>query len=196
MINYEDKLNDIYIGRCYNIETNDKRLINEINKDYIKCYTSQNKGFIGYFPKKEIKENININTFKIITARANGNNKCFGNIFIGLPTEVHTGSYISFNVNTENEAKSLLSYMKCKLPNFLLSLKKISQDISASTCSWIPLPPLNKQWNDDELYKYFKLTEDEINIIKNTKIVGFKDDIIIENLEIKAKKSTKKTIII
>ena len=65
--------------------------------------------------------------------------------------------------------------MKCKLPNLLLSLIKSSQDISEATCKWIPLPPLNKQWNDEEIYKYFQLSEDEIKLIKETKINGYND---------------------
>jgi hypothetical protein len=63
--------------------------------------------------------------------------------------------------------------MKCRLPNFLLSLRKSSQDISENTCKWIPLPPLNIFWTDDELYKYYKFTKDEINIIKTTNIIGY-----------------------
>jgi len=65
--------------------------------------------------------------------------------------------------------------MKCKLPNLLLSLRKSSQDISESTCKWIPLPPLNKEWNDEEVYKYFKLSNDEIKLIKETKVSGYND---------------------
>jgi site-specific DNA-methyltransferase (adenine-specific) len=102
-------------------------------------------------------------------------NKCFGNIFIGKDNEIHTGSYISFKVNSEDEAKSLLSYLNCRLPNFMLSLRKISQDISEATCKWIPLPPLDRTWTDDAVYKYFKLTKDEIDLIKTTKIIGYKD---------------------
>ena len=70
---------------------------------------------------------------------------------------------------------SLLSYMKCKLPNFMLSLRKISQHISKSTCAWIPLPPLDKECSDKELYKYFKLTDDEIKLITDTTIIGYKN---------------------
>ena len=100
----------------------------------------------------------------------------FSNIFIGNQLEIHTiPSYISFKVSNENEAKSLLSYMKYKLPNFMLSLIKLSQDINETTCKWIPLPPLDKEWNDEEIYKYFKLTEDEIKLIKNTKVKGYND---------------------
>ena len=78
-------------------------------------------------------------------------------------------------MNSENEAKSLLSYMKCKLPNLLLSLRKSSQDISEATCKWIPLPPLTNEWTDDMIYTYYNLTEDEIKLIKDTKVNGYKD---------------------
>ena len=157
----------------YKIQTNDKRLIDENKENYLKCYVSKQKGFIKYIDKKEI--NKETDSFKVITARAAfGANSSFGNIFIGLPNEVHTKSYISFNVKTKNEAESLLSYMKCKLPNLLLSLRKSSQDISESTCKWIPLLPLDRQWNDEEVFKYFKLSKDDINLIEKTKISGYK----------------------
>ena len=165
------KITNLYLGRYFGIESNDKNLLNDIQ--LIKCYVSQQKGFTKYIDKKFVKKEYNF--FKIITARANGGNGCFGNIFIGNNLEIHTGSYISFKVSNENEAKSLLSYLKCKLPNFMLSLRKISQDISESTCKWIPLPPLNKEWNDEKIYKYFKLTIDEIKLINETKIIGYKD---------------------
>jgi hypothetical protein len=88
---------------------------------------------------------------------------------------VHCKSYIGFNVKSENEAKSLLSYMKCKLPNLLLSLRKMSHNLSSDTCKWIPLPPLNKDWNDDMIYKHYKLSENEIKLIKETKVSGYND---------------------
>ena len=163
---------NIYLGRYFGIESNDKNLTDD-NK-LIKCYVSQQKGFIKYIDKKLVKKEYNF--YKVITTRAAfGANSGFGNTFIGDPNEIHTGSYISFKVSNENEAKSLLSYMKCKLPNLLLSLRKSSQDISESTCKWIPLPPLNKEWNDEEVYKYFKLSENEIKLIKETKISGYND---------------------
>ena len=167
-----NKITDLYLGRYFGIESNDKNLIDD--DKLIKCYVSQQKGFIKYIDNKFVKKEYNF--FKVITTRAAfGANSGFGNTFIGKPTEIHTGSYISFKVSTENEAKSFLSYMKCKLPNFMLSLRKISQDISESTCKWIPLLPLNKEWTDEEVYKYFKLSEDEIKLIKETKINGYND---------------------
>jgi len=63
--------------------------------------------------------------------------------------------------------------MKTKLPNFMLSLRKNSQLISASTCKWIPLPPLNRKWTDEKIYKYFKLSDEDIKLIEDTNIIGY-----------------------
>lgn len=169
-----NSITDLYLGQYFGINTNDKRLTDKNSKTALLCYVSQQKGFIKYINKNEIKREYNF--YKVITTRAAfGSNSSFGNTFIGYLNEVHTGSYLSFKVQNEKEAKALLSYMKCKLPNFMLSLRKISQDISRNTCKWIPLPTLNKEWTDDEVYKYFKLTHEEIKLIKNTKISGYKE---------------------
>jgi hypothetical protein len=161
---------EIYMGRCFGIESNDKNLTDD--SKLVKCYVSQQKGFVKYISKNHIKKDYLF--YKVITARAAfGANSGFGNTFIGLPNEIHTGSYISFKVKSLEEAKSLESYMKCKLPNLLLSLRKSSQDISEATCKWIVLPPLNKIWLDNDIYKYFKLTTEEIKLVKSVKISGF-----------------------
>ncbi len=176
IIEYES-LSKIFIGQSYSgVNSNDNRLINENTDTTLLCYVSQQKGFIKYIEKDKITKNRNFNKWKIITTRAAyGANSGFGNMFVGKPNEICNQSYVIFETNSENEAKSLLSYLKCKLPNLLLSLRKSSQDISESTCKWIPLPPLNKEWNDEEVYKYFNLSEDDIKIIKETKINGYND---------------------
>jgi hypothetical protein len=55
----------------------------------------------------------------------------------------------------------------------MLSLRKASQDICESTCKWIPLPPLDKEWTDDEVYKHFNLSQEDIQLIEQTNI-GYK----------------------
>jgi site-specific DNA-methyltransferase (adenine-specific) len=169
-----NSITKLYHGQgYYNVKTNNNNLTD--NKKLVKCYVSQQKGFIKYIDKKYIKNDIN--TYKIITARASFcANSGFGNTFIGYPNEICSQSYILFEISNKNEALSLLSYMKCKLPNFMLSLRKISQDISESTCKWIPLPPLDREWTDEKIYKYFKLSNDDIQLIKETKIIGYKNN--------------------
>jgi hypothetical protein len=163
----------LYKSQDYHrIQTNDKRLKTESSKDTIKCYVSKQKGFEKYIDKREI--DTDLSKYKVITPDgAFMANSGFGNTFIGKPSEVHSKTYISFEIDSENEADSLLSYLKCRLPNFMLSLRKNSQHTSASTCKWIPLPPLNKEWSDNEVYKYFKLSNEDIKLIKETKIIGY-----------------------
>jgi hypothetical protein len=190
----------LYKSQDYHkIQTNDKRFKNDKTNDTIKCYVSSQKGFEKYIDKTEIKTDIS--KYKIITPDgAFTANSGFGNTFIGNPNEVHCKTYISFEIDTENEAKSLLSYMKCRLPNFMLSLRKNSQHTCASTCKWIPLPPLNKEWTDEEIYKQFNLLEEDITLINDKKIVGYNNivkqpNIIVEK-EVKMKTNVKKLRIV
>ena len=144
------------MGRCFGIETNDKRFK---NNGKIKCYVSlkQSKDRCKYIDTYEFNEK---NTFwKVITARANGKSPKFGEKFIGNLHEVHTGSYISFRVNNEEEAKSLLSYLDTKFANYMLSIRKISQDISENTCKWIPLVPFDRIWSDAIICDYFGIDQ-------------------------------------
>ncbi len=170
VIQYET-IDSIYKGRCFSIETNDKRLTDKKN-GYIKCYVSKAKGSEKYIDGKDIK---NADTWKVITTRsAHKHESGFGNIFIGKPGEVHTGSYMSFHVQNKNEALSLESYLKCKLPNLLLSLRKYSQDISENTLKWIPLVALDRIWNDNQVYKCFELSGEEIKLVESAKVTGYK----------------------
>jgi hypothetical protein len=165
-------ITDIFKGRYFNIETNSPYLIND-NK-YVKCYISQLKGFIKYVKPEHIKQEYNY--YKIITPT--GCHKAysgFGELYILNENEIHTTSYVQFKISNRNEAVYLTSYLKTKLPNLMLSLRKNSQLISKNTCKWIPLVPLNKKWTDEEVYKYFKLSEDEIKLVKETKVIGYND---------------------
>jgi site-specific DNA-methyltransferase (adenine-specific) len=187
-----ESINKHYLGRYFGIESNDKNLSD--NDKLIKCYVSQQKGFIKYIDIKNIKKDFNF--WKVITSEASHKGSSgFGNIFIGKLDEIHTGSYISFQFNTEFEALSFESYLKCRLPNFFLSLRKISQHINENVCKWIPLPVLDRIWNDDEIYEYFKLNKEYIDLIKNTKIIGFKDnkDSESDDLESISSKSSSKS---
>jgi hypothetical protein len=161
-----DRITKLYIGRCFGIETNDPRLSKTITTEKtLKCYVSQQSGFIKYIDPKEVKKDYNF--WKVIIARAaHAHGSGFGNIFAGTPEEVHSGTYISFRVDSKLAADSLVSFLKCKMPNFMLSLRKSSQAISNATCEWIPLPTLDRIWTDQEIYEYFDIIDDEISHIE------------------------------
>jgi site-specific DNA-methyltransferase (adenine-specific) len=155
--NMESIIQNYCSSGYFKYRTNDSRL--KYNGK-IKCYVStlKSKDRCKYINDYEFNEN---NTFwKVITARAAfGAFSGFGAKFIGTPKEIYTDSYISFRVNNEDEAKSLLSYLDTKFANHMLSIRKISQDISENTCKWIPLVPLDRTWSDDKVCEYLKIEQ-------------------------------------
>ena len=143
---------ELYKGRFFGIETNDKRIKNEGN---VTCYVSKlkSKNRIKYLEKYDFNEN---NKFwKVITPEAaHGSFSGFGKLFIGKPEEVHTGSYICFKVNSEIEAINLKSYLETDIVNKLLSIRKISQHINKNVLKWIPIVPLDKIWTNELVKQY------------------------------------------
>ena len=174
------RLNDCYRPKAQfdiplNKEYFSENLHDNKEKEDIRCFVSQKNGSIKYIKKTKIKES-KLGKWQIITpSAAHGAYSGFANLILGKPDDVYSETYISFSVQTEQEANSLLSYMKCRLPNMLLSIRKISQNISKETCKWIPMPPLNRIWTDDEVYKHFNLLQEDIELINNTTINNYKD---------------------
>lgn len=157
-----DKITKIYMTNTYNIETNDKRLKREYEDNCIRCYVSKAKGFKLWINRDEIKKDYNF--YKVLTPRANGGKK-FGNIFIANKDEVHSRTYFCFKVENENQANNLIKYLRTSIVCFLLSLKKITQNISTRTLELIPLVNLDEEWNDEKLIKFFELNEEEVSIL-------------------------------
>lgn len=151
----DKRLTDVYLPSGYfKIRTNDKRLKKDGN---IKCYVSslKQKDRCMYLSSYEEKD---ANFWKVITSRANGHeNSGFGFITVGEPMSVFTDSYIGFKVSDDKEASSLISFLKTNFVKKILLSCKLSQDISAHTIKFIPLVPLDRQWDDESVKKYLKL---------------------------------------
>lgn len=133
-----------------------KSIIKEIS---VPCYVSslKRKERIRYIEEAEVKQTER--TWKIVTARANGKKKCFGFMCVSKPEEIYTDSYVAFRVKNEQEGKSLMSYLRCKLPNYVLGIRKITHDINTNTVKWIPIVPLDREWTDKQVFEYFDLDQ-------------------------------------
>jgi len=138
-------LNTLYMGRMFRIATNAELK----DTGNVKCYVSTliSKNRIKYIDNYKLTDKTTF--WKVITTEANGDRPNFGEIFIGKPNEIYNMSYISFKVNSEEEAISLLSYLKTAFANHMLSIRKISQHINCDVCKWIPLIPLDRIWTDE-----------------------------------------------
>ena len=63
------------------------------------------------------------------------------------------------------QAHSLKSFLECKLPNYLLSLRKITHHINNNNLIYIPLVPLDKIWTNELISDYFCLDDNDIKIM-------------------------------
>jgi hypothetical protein len=149
----------LYAGRCFGVESNDKRLSDAGD---VVCYVSTIKARdrVKYLKKYTFGEKTTF--WKVITPKAAHKAfSGFGELFVGKPDEIHTGSYISFRVRNEIEANSLLSYLKTKFSNHMLSVRKLSHNICGDTCKWIPLVPLDREWTDDAVCEFLNIEKTE-----------------------------------
>jgi hypothetical protein len=132
----------------------------------IECLVSKTNGFIERINTKHILKPFDF--WKVITPRANGSSPTFGRILLCGPNQVFSQSYVGFRVDTEAEAKSLLRFLQSNLANYLLSLKKNTQMITGSVLEFIPLPPIDREWTDMAIYRYFGLSQADVAEIEGT----------------------------
>ena len=107
-----------------------------------------------------------INDWKVITSSAYGANpNGLGEINLINPNEICSESFIFFNFKTKKESTNFISYINTKFVKFLISIKKNKQHVTSIVFQLVPQVPLDREWTDEQLYEYFKLTPEEINFI-------------------------------
>jgi site-specific DNA-methyltransferase (adenine-specific) len=72
---------------------------------------------------------------------------------------------INHNFSKE-QCENIVSYISTKFFRYLVSLKKRTQNGPRHVYQFVPIQDFSKPWNDDKLYKKYKLTTDEIAFIE------------------------------
>jgi site-specific DNA-methyltransferase (adenine-specific) len=150
-------LSELYLSTGhFGITTNFEHFKNKLSTNLIKCYVSSKKGEEKFVLKKYIKNAYDF--WKVFTPQGSGKGgDGFGNIIIGTPNEIASQTYFGFKVDSLVQARSLKSYLETDFANYMLSLRKIDQHISEATLKWVPLPPLDREWTDAKVAKYYGL---------------------------------------
>jgi site-specific DNA-methyltransferase (adenine-specific) len=85
-----------------------------------------------------------------------------GKPLIAEPGSVCTETYLAIGpLMTEEQAKSLLSYLQTRFARFLISLRKPGQHSIPKTFLWVPQQTWDRTWTDAELFKKYGITADE-----------------------------------
>ncbi len=133
----------------------------------VKCYVSAQKGGVKYVDPKYIKNPYNF--WKVFTPNGSGRGgDGFGKFIVASNREVASQTYFGFRVGSLAEAKSLKSYLETDFANYMVSLRKIDQHISESTLKWVPLPPLDREWTDAKVAKYFGVAPNRTVRVRQT----------------------------
>lgn len=143
------------------------------SKDDLKVYRN---GGVGYVARSEItKERVVFDKWKVFIGRAapgTGNkdtypHKIVSTPFLGEPGSISSWTYMFIGpFDSKSEAESVLSYLTCRLTRFLILLHKPSQDTTRRVYTFVPKQKWTKIWTDEELYKKYGISANEIDFIE------------------------------
>ena len=114
-----------------------------------------------------------VDCHKILISKAYGAGDNYPHQIINVPFYVApksccTKTYLAIGpFESESVAKNALSYMKTKFFRFLVLLIKNTQNAMQGVYRYVPLQDFTKPWTDEELYKKYNLTDEEIQFIES-----------------------------
>lgn len=132
------------------------------------------RGGIGYIKRSEIDRNQRwIDLPKVIISAAYNAGDAYPHQILGKPILAPKGTcctetYVVIGpFKTTVEAENVCAYIKTRFFRFMVMLKKSSQHAAAAVYSFVPVQDFSKPWTDAELYKKYKLTQEEISFIES-----------------------------
>lgn len=134
---------------------------------------------ITYVSRAEVTKNKDwIDKYKVFFSKAtsehagtparDGKFRVFSTMGILEPEHICSQSYlIGGAFKTMKEAKNYCRYLKTRFVRFLLLQALTSQDISREKFIFVPMQDFSKSWSDEDLYKEYNLTQEEVSFIES-----------------------------
>ena len=139
--------------------------------DVIVYYLEKNKRKTAYVSNKEIRKNSqDIDKNKVFLPKASGSGNdpyVIGEPIIARKHSVCSQTFIYAAFINNEEAVNFVTYIKTKFVRVLIASIKLTQDCLSGVFRFVPLQDFSKPWTDEELYKKYNLTEDEIAFIES-----------------------------
>lgn len=140
-------------------------------KDSVRVY--ETKG-VGYIARHEVPKNKEwIDRYKVIIPRLGSGSDNFphtilGKPFVGEPSTCCSETYIVIGpYKTKAEVENVISYISTRFFRFLVLLQKSTQDALKRVYTFVPIQDFSKPWKDEDLYKKYDITSDEIEFIES-----------------------------
>lgn len=143
----------------------------EYFKGAVKYYTY---GFRGYIRPEQIQKNYQwVEKPKVYISKAYGERGPYPYFFLGKPFVGEANSCCSQSYlivgpfETEEVCNNVISYMVTRFFRSLVMLRKNTQDNMNHVFGLVPVQDFSKPWTDEELYRKYGLTDDEIAFIES-----------------------------
>jgi site-specific DNA-methyltransferase (adenine-specific) len=146
----------------------------------------QSKRRVDWVARSEINKNTHlIDKWKLFVPKAYGAGESIPHQILGVPIlagppSVCTGSYLVLSAESEEAAKSILSYYQTKFFRFMVSLRKITQDAFSHMYSWVPQQTWDRTWRDEELYNLYGLSQEQREYIESV-IKPMGSDLVVDD---------------
>jgi superfamily II DNA or RNA helicase len=136
-------------------------------------------GGIGPYDRDCITVNKDlIDSWKIVTSRLtaehagetdkNGQKRIFATLEMLEPGTICTETYMMLcTYKSESECANVLKYLKTRFVRALIAMATSTQQMSKANFRFVPLQDFTKPWTDEELYKKYNLTDEEIAFIES-----------------------------
>lgn len=125
----------------------------------------------GYVRRKDIKKNAqDISASKVFIPKAGGSGNdmmILGQPEVAKKNAICSQTFLYAKFNSEEAAYNFATYLKTKFFRILVSAAKITQDAPSGVYRFVPLLDLSKTWTDNELYKHYRFTKDEIDYVES-----------------------------
>ena len=149
-------------------------------KDPVLVYGNQNRSFLE---RSAIPSNPDwIDQWKVLLVKAHGTSgrddvTILGEPVVAAPGSACTETYLIIGLcSSEAEARNLAAYMRTRFVRFLVSLRKITQNITRDSYRFVPLLPMDRTWQDNELYARYDLDPDQIAFVESLIVARPSDD--------------------
>ncbi len=134
-------------------------------------YNQWRKNGIGYVNKSQIRRNLDLTTkIKVFIPKAWGNGDFCSDYlkpFIPEKNSCCTETYLAVGpFATIEEANNVVDYIGTKFFHILVACLKITQNTMQDAYSMIPLQDFSRKWTDEDLYKKYCFTKEEIDFIE------------------------------
>lgn len=134
-------------------------------------YGNKIKAFIS---RNQVPQNVElIDKYKVYISFAYGAGEGFphqiiNKPFLGEKNTCCTETYLLIGpFNTKQEAQNCISYMTTRFFRFMVLQQKITQNATSKVYTCVPMQDFSKPWTDEELYKKYNLTDEEIEFIES-----------------------------